>query len=80
MVRLNLFGLSVGMESLVGLVVWAHCVVVIFHRIQCKWHFRNKVSEKFSEIPSFRPKSVWKPSKGHVNLKVFLGQLDKEPF
>ena len=30
-------------------------------RMRCKWHFRNEVSETFSEIPAFRPKSSWLP-------------------
>ena len=50
------------------------------HRIRCKWHFRNEVSENFSETPSFRAKSVWKPPKGHASLEVFLSRLEKELF
>ena len=46
-------------------------------RIRCKWHFRNEVSETFSEIPAFRSKSSWFPPKGHVSLKIFLSQLEK---
>ena len=38
-----------------------------FRRMRCKWHFRNEVPENFSETPSFRPKSVWKPHKGHAS-------------
>ena len=30
-------------------------------RMRCKWHFRNEISEMFSEIPAFRPKSSWLP-------------------
>ena len=41
-------------------------------RMRCKWHFCNEVSENFSKTPSFRPKSVWKPPKGHASLEVFL--------
>ena len=52
----------------------------ISRRMQCKWHFRNEVSENFSETPSFRPKSVWKPPKGHASLEVFLSRLEKELF
>ena len=48
--------------------------------MRCKWHFRNDVSENFSETPSFRPKSVWKPPKGYASLEVFLSQLEKELF
>ena len=48
--------------------------------MRCKWHFRNEVSENFSETPSFRPKSVWKPPKGYASLEVFLSQLEKELF
>ena len=49
-------------------------------RMRCKWHFRNELSENFSETPAFRPKSVWKPPKGHPSLEVFLSRLEKELF
>ena len=49
-------------------------------RMRCKWHFRNELSENFSETPAFRPKSVWKPPKGHRSLEVFLSRLEKELF
>ena len=49
-------------------------------RMRCKWHFRNELSENFSETPAFRPKSVWKPPKGHASLEVFLSRLEKELF
>ena len=49
-------------------------------RMRCKWHFRNEVSENFSETPVFRPKSIWKPPKGHVSLEVFLSRLEKKIF
>ena len=49
-------------------------------RMRCKWHFRNEVSENFSETPAFRPKSVWKLPKGHASLEVFLSRLEKDLF
>ena len=49
-------------------------------RMRCKWHFRNEVSETFSEIPAFRPKLSWLPPKGHASLEIFLSQLEKELF
>ena len=51
-----------------------------FRRIRCKWHFRNELSENFRETPAFRPKSVWKPPKGHASLEVFLSRLEKKLF
>ena len=48
--------------------------------MKCKWDFRNEVSETFSKIPAFRPKSNWLPPKGHVSLETFLSQLEKELF
>ena len=48
--------------------------------MRCKWHFRNEVSETFSEIPAFRSKSSWLPPKGHASLEIFLSQLEKELF
>ena len=40
-------------------------------RMRCKWHFRNEVSEKFSEIPAFRSKSSCLPPKCHASLEIF---------
>ena len=40
-------------------------------RMRCNWHFRYEVSENSSETPSFRPKSVSKPPKGHLNHLKF---------
>ena len=33
-------------------------------RFRCKWNFRNKPTNNFSEIPACSPKSGWKPPKG----------------
>ena len=33
-----------------------------------------------TEIPAFRPKSGWKPPKGHASLEVFLSRVEKELF
>ena len=49
-------------------------------RMRRKWRFCNELSENFSETPAFRPKSVWKPPKGHPSLEVFLSRLEKELF
>ena len=49
-------------------------------RMRCKWHFCNELSENFSDTLAFRPKSVWKPPKGHASLEVFLSRLEKELF
>ena len=49
-------------------------------RMQIKWHFRNEPSENFSEIPSFRPKSSWKPPKGNPNLEMFLSKVEQDLF
>ena len=49
-------------------------------QMQYQWYFRDEVSENFRELPSFRRKSVWKPSKGQVGLEVFLTRLEKELF
>ena len=48
--------------------------------MRCKWHFRDEISENFSETPAFRPKSVWKLPKGYASLEVFLSRLEKELF
>ena len=49
-------------------------------RMRIKWHFRNEPSENFSEIPSFRPKSYWKPPKGNPNLEMFLSKVEQDLF
>ena len=40
-------------------------------RMRTNWFFRNKPTPKFSEVPTFSPKSSWKLPKGHPNLVVF---------
>ena len=43
--------------------------------MRIKWHFRNEISEDFSEVPAFFPKSLWNPPQGHPNLEVYLNQV-----
>ena len=45
-----------------------------------KWFFRNEPMEDFSEIPEFRIKSNWSPSKGHTALEMFLSQMEGDIF
>ena len=42
-----------------------------FNEFCRKWYFRNEITSNFSEIPAFRPRSLWNPPKGHPNLEVF---------
>ena len=35
-------------------------------RMRCKWNFRNEPTNNSSKTRAFRPKSGWKPPKGHV--------------
>ena len=44
-------------------------------KMRCKWHFRNNLTENFSEVPAFRNKSKWKPS-----LEVVVSRLESELF
>ena len=46
--------------------------------MRIKWYFRNEISENFSEVPAFSPKSSWKPPQGHPNLEVYLSQVENE--
>ena len=48
--------------------------------MRIKWYFRNEISEGFSEVPAFSPKSSWKPPEGHPNLEVYLSQVENELF
>ena len=45
-----------------------------------KWYFRTEVTPNFSEVPEVRPKSSWNRPKGHLNLEVFLSEVEKEIF
>ena len=45
-----------------------------------KWYFRNEATEDFSETPSFRCKSSWKPPQGNASLELFLSQIERELF
>ena len=49
-------------------------------RMRLKWYFRNEPTSSFSERPSFKPKSSWKPPKGNPSLELFLSQIEKELF
>ena len=49
-------------------------------RKRIKWYFRNEISENFSEVPAFSPKSSWNPPQGHPNLEVYLSQVENELF
>ena len=49
-------------------------------RIKWNFSFRNKPSENFSEIPSFRLKSSWKPLKRNPNLEMFLSKVEQDLF
>lgn len=48
--------------------------------MRCKWHFRNEVSENFSEVPAFRLKSKWNPPTGSPALELFLSRLEADIF
>ena len=48
--------------------------------MRIKWYFRNEISENFSEVPAFSPKSSWNPPQGHPNLEVYLSQAENELF
>ena len=49
-------------------------------KMRCKWYFRNEPSEEFSEIPTFRPKSTWKPPTGDPCVELFLSKMEHELF
>lgn len=48
--------------------------------MRIKWNFSYQPSGKFSESPSFKVKSTWKPPFGHLNLEVFLNQVEEGLF
>ena len=49
-------------------------------KMRLKWYFRNEATEDFSETPSFRSKSSWKPPQGNASLELFLSQIERELF
>ena len=49
-------------------------------KMRCKWYFRNEPSDNFSEVPAFKPKSLWKPPVGHPCVELFLSKLEGELF
>ena len=48
--------------------------------MRCKRNCRNELTNNFSQIPTFRPKSEWKPPKGHASLEYFFSYVEKELF
>ena len=49
-------------------------------RMRTKWHFRNGTTSDFSNITAFALKFAWKPPEGHLNLEVFLSQVEPDLF
>ena len=49
-------------------------------KMRCKWFFRTKPTENFSEAPAFRVKLKWNPLKGHPAVEIFLSKLETEIF
>ena len=49
-------------------------------KMSLKRYFRNEAAEDFSERPSFRCKSSWKPPQGNASLELFLSQTERELF
>ena len=49
-------------------------------KMRYKWYFRSKLSDNFSEVAAFKPKSLWKPPFGHQCVELFLSKLEGELF
>ena len=47
-------------------------------QMRMKWYIQNEPSDNFSEIPAFRPKSSWKSTTGHPDLKVSFSRVEQE--
>ena len=47
---------------------------------RCKWFFRNEPSYDFSEVPAFKPKSLWTPPAGYPCVQIFLSKLEGKLF
>ena len=48
-------------------------------KMRCKT-LGTSLSENFSEVPAFKPKSLWKPPAGHPCVELFLSKLERELF
>ena len=44
-------------------------------RMRIKWYFRKEISENFSKVPAFSPKSSGNPPQVYPNLEVYLSQV-----
>ena len=47
-------------------------------QMRMKWYIQNEPSDNFSEIPAFRPKSSWKSTTRHPDLKVSFSRVEQE--
>ena len=45
-----------------------------------KCYFLNEPTPQFSEVPSFKTKSLWRRSNGHLAIKIFLGKVENGLF
>ena len=46
-------------------------------KTRCKKHFRDEVPQSNEEIPQFKVKSQWNPSKGHPALEALFSKTEK---
>ena len=44
-------------------------------RMRIKCYFRKEISENFSKVRTFSPKSSWNPPQVYPNLEVYLSQV-----
>ena len=48
----------------------------ISRKMWSKWYFRDEPSKAFSEIPTFRLKSTWKPPASNLCVELFLDKME----
>ena len=48
--------------------------------MRCKWYFRNKPSDNFSEVLAFKPKSLWMPPAAQPSVDLILSKLEEVLF
>lgn len=48
--------------------------------MRLKWYFRNKANNGSEDHSRFKPRSIWKPPKGHMALQIYLEKIRKEIF
>ena len=67
-------------ESKISEADWRSDFNQFYRRMRTKWYFKDEPAKEFSNIPAFSPKSTLTPPNGHLNLEVYLSQIENGVF